>query len=110
MSNLSFQRIAKPPGNAYRNLTWIKEREDPNNFPLKFSLTKPSGFYFVDVGVIAFREVDGKMYAQVEHFFPNEKPVEIVQNEETFIQLTVKWPDIPLGELGSYGIVYPSRK
>ena len=96
-----------PPPSAYRDEFSVREAEDPSDKPLRFSIRKPAGFYHIDVGVIAYREVDGKMFAQVEHFFPLERPCEVSAGEEKTVVLQVRWPDVPLEELHHHGTIYP---
>ncbi len=49
-------------------------------------------------GVIAYIERDGKMYAQVERFFPMASPIRIEAGATRRIHLTVDWPDIPFDD------------
>ena len=96
-----------PPPPAYRNEISVREAHDPIHKPLRFSVKKTAGFYHIDVGVIAYREANGRMYAQVEHFFPFERPCEITAGQTRAVQLRVRWPAIPLEELGVYGTIHP---
>ena len=96
-----------PPPSAYQNEISVREADDPIDKPLRFSVKKTAGFYHIDVGVIAYREANGTMYAQVEHFFPLERPCEIAAGQMRTVQLRVRWPAIPLEELGVYGTIYP---
>jgi hypothetical protein len=99
-----------PPPTAYHNEVSIREAEDPSDKPLRFSVSKAAGFYHIDVGVIAYREVNGRMFAQVEHFFPLEHPCEIQAGEERMVVLRVRWPNVPLEELHHYGTVFPETR
>jgi hypothetical protein len=64
----------------------------------------------LDVGVIAYIERDGKIYAQVEWFFPMAGPIRIEAGATRRAHSTVDWPDIPFDELGVYGTIYPQDK
>ena len=96
-----------PPAHAYSDEVSLKEAEEVMDGALTFVLSRPSGFYFLDVGVIAYFEKADKFYAQVEHFFPLERAIEVKRNVESVFKLTPKWPDIPLDELESYGTMKP---
>jgi hypothetical protein len=100
----------EPPAENYTDVVCIKDAEDTEDKPLQFQLRRPSGFYYLGVSVIAFIERDGKMYAQVERFFPMASPIRIEAGATQKIHLTVDWPDIPFDELGYYGTIYPQDK
>jgi len=87
----------------------VKEAEEPDDKQLRFSFQRPTSHYYLGVSVIAFLERDGKMFAQVERFFPMTRPCEIRAGGEQQIQLAVSWPDIPFDELHTYGTVHPQR-
>ena len=97
----------KPPGNADCDTVSLKETKDPFDKPLMFDLCRRSGFFYLDVGVIAYIENGGKLIAQVEHFVPFDQPTEFVRNQDNSIAIRVNWPDIPLDELGFYGTIKP---
>jgi hypothetical protein len=88
----------------------VKEREAQGVWPLRFVLCRRAGFYYVGLSVIAFRTDGGKSYAQVERFFPMSSPCRLESRSDQRVVLNVRWPDIPLSELGSYGTVYPSGR
>jgi hypothetical protein len=96
-----------PPGSAYTDEISIREDQDPADKPLVFAVERPVGYYYLDVGVIAYREVHGKLYAHVEHFFPHPTPCEVVADGECVVQLSVHWPSTPIEELPRYGTMYP---
>ena len=98
------------PPSAYHDEFSVREAEDPSDKPLRFRVRKAAGFYHIDVGVIAYREVNGRMFAQVEHFFPLERPCEINAGKEKTVVLQVRWPDVPLAELHHYGTMSPQSK
>ena len=85
----------------------VKEEFDNRGLPLDFDAECSVGNYFIDVGVIDYREEEGKIYAQVEHFVPTQTPVIIEKNHRCDLAIEVTWPDIPLSDLGSYGIIKP---
>lgn len=99
-----------PPGDAYTDEIGIKEAEEPKDSKLTFEVRRPRGYYHVDVGVIAFIEREGKIYAQVEHFFPLSKPCHIRSGSVENVKLNVTWPAIPFEDLGYYGSIHPRKK
>ena len=99
-----------PPTNQYTDYETVKEADEPDDKPLRFRVQRPVGYYYLEVGVIAYLERDGKMYAQVERFFPMTRPCQIQQASDQRVELTVAWPDIPFEELHSYGTVYPTNR
>ena len=58
-----------PPVDRWTDTGSVKEVEEPDNKPLRFSFQRAAGHYYLGVGVIAFLERSGKMFAQVERFF-----------------------------------------
>src|ERR1051326_556769 len=98
-----------PPADRYVDDESVKEAYEPDNKPLRFRAQRPVGFYYLAVGVIAYLERDGKMFAQVERFFPMSRPCQIQSGVEQQVDLAVTWPDIPFHELPSYGTVYPNK-
>lgn len=98
-----------PPPERWTDDASVKEADEPDDKPLHFSFQRAAGFYFLGVGVIAYLERDGRMFAQVERFFPMTRPCEIRADSEQQIELAVSWPDIPFEELQTYGTVHPQR-
>jgi hypothetical protein len=98
-----------PPTDRWTDTGSVKEAEEPDDKPLRFSFQRTTGHYYLGVGVIAFLAREGKMFAQVERFFPMTRPCEILAGSEQQIQLVVSWPDIPFDELHTYGTVQPQR-
>lgn len=98
-----------PPPERWTDDSSVKEAEEPDDKPLHFSFERVAGFYYLGVSVIAYLERDGKMFAQVEQFFPMSRPCEIRAGSEQQVQLPVAWPDIPFDELHTYGTVHPQR-
>jgi len=98
-----------PPADKWTDAASVKEAEEPDDKPLRFSFQRTTGHYYLGVGVIAFLERDGKMFAQVERFFPMTRPCEIQAGVEQQVQLTAAWPDIPFDELHTYGTVHPTK-
>jgi hypothetical protein len=97
----------EPPGSAYTCEISVREAEQALDKPLTFSVDWPVGYYHLDVGVIAYREVEGKMYAHVEHFFPLPRPCQVVAGKECSVHLSVRWPSTPIDQLPRYGTVNP---
>lgn len=98
-----------PPTDRWTDTASVKEAEEPDNKPLRFCFERASGNYYLGVSVIAFLERGGKMFAQVERFFPMTRPCQIKAGVEQQVQLAVAWPDIPFDELPSYGTVHPTK-
>jgi hypothetical protein len=98
-----------PPTDTWTDTTSVKEAEEPDDKPLRFRCERLAGYYFLGVSVIAFLERDGKMFAQVERFFPMSQPCEIRPGGERHVQLPVSWPVTPFDELHTYGTVHPTR-
>jgi hypothetical protein len=101
--------VGDPPADRWTDTGSVKEAEEPDDKRLRFSFQRSAGHYYLGVGVIAFLEREGKMFAQVERFFPMTRPCEIRPGREQQIQLAVSWPDIPFDELHSYGTIQPKR-
>jgi len=99
-----------PPANKWTDTASVKEAEEADDKPLGFCFQRSSGFYYLGVGVIAFLERDGKMFAQVERFFPMARPCQIQPGVEQRIELAVAWPDIPFDQLHTYGTVHPRKR
>lgn len=99
-----------PPTDKWTDTASVKEAEEPDDKPLRFRCERAAGYYYLGVGVIAFLERDGKMFAQVERFFPMNRPCEIQAGGEQQIQLPVSWPDISFDELHTYGTVHPTKR
>ena len=99
----------EPPSEEHKDTISIKEAEDHTDGSLTFSFERPVGFYYLDIGVIAYLKRGEKMLAQVEHFMPMEKPIEIKSSRCEEKNLIAKWPDIPLEQLGYYGKVSPNK-
>lgn len=100
---------AAPPTDKWTDTEPVKEAEESDDKPLHFSFQRAVGHYYLGVSVIAFLERNGKMFAQVERFFPMSRPCEIQTGREQQVQLAVSWPDIPFEELHSYGTVHPKQ-
>ncbi len=98
-----------PPANRMTDTASVKEAEEPDDNHLRFSFQCTAGHYYLGVGVIVYFERDGKMFAQVERFFPMTAPCEVRGGGEQQIQLAVSWPDIPFDELHTYGTAHPQR-
>ncbi len=99
-----------PPTGKWMDTASVKEAEEPDDKPLRFSFQRTRGHYYLGVGVIAFIARDGKMFAQVERFFPMTQPCEIRAEIEQRIQLTAMWPDMSFDELQTYGTIHPTTR
>jgi hypothetical protein len=99
-----------PPVDKYVDDESVKEESEPDDKPLRFRFQRTAGFYYLAVGVIAYLERNGKMFAQVERFFPMTRPCQIQSGLEQQVKLVVSWPEIPFDKLNTYGTVHPSKK
>jgi hypothetical protein len=77
------------------------------NLPL--AVERPAGFYYLQVRAILFRTQAGKVFAQAEQFFFARRPLPLTEEPLGNVTLPVEWPQIPLDELGSYGVVEPRK-
>lgn len=78
-------------------------------YDLPFVVERPAGFYYLQVRAILFRTQAGKVFAQAEQFFFARRPLPLTEEPLGQITLPVQWPQIPLDELGTYGVVKPRR-
>lgn len=76
-------------------------------YDLPFAAERPAGFYYLQVRAILFRTQAGKVFAQAEQFFFTRRPLALTEQPLGRVTLPVEWPQIPLEELGSYGVVEP---
>jgi hypothetical protein len=76
-------------------------------YDLPFVVERPAGFYYLQVRVILFRTQAGKVFAQAEQFFFARRPLPLIGEGLGHITLPVPWPQIPLEELGPYGVIEP---
>jgi hypothetical protein len=104
-----------PPGEAVINSHEVCKQVDLNaqisrcDYDLPFVLERPVGFYYLQVRAILFRGQAGKVFAQAEQFFFARRPLQLTNEPIGRITLPVQWPQIPLEDLGSYGVVEPKR-
>ena len=98
-----------PPVDKYIDTESVKEAEEHDDKPLRFCVERTVGFYYLAVSDIAYLERSGKMFAQVERFFPMTRPCQIQAGVEQRVELVVVWPDIPFDELHTYGTVHPTK-
>ena len=94
---------------SWPDVASIRESSDPKDKPLSFCLERPPGFYYLAISAILYMRRDGKMFAQVERFFPMTQPCEIKAGATQEIRLEARWPDIPLEDLNSYGVFRPGQ-
>lgn len=86
------------------------EQEDTTGtLEANFRLRRPAGWYYLQLNVILYRKVNGKMYAQVERFPFRKRPVEIPAEGQA-ITLPVSWPKTPIADLEQYGTIKPGGK
>jgi hypothetical protein len=102
-----------PPGEAVYDSHEVAKQVDLHTesshsaYDLPFVVERPAGFYYLQVRVILFRAQAGKVFAQAEQFFFARQPLPLTDEPMGSITLPLQWPQIPLEELGTYGIVKP---
>ena len=74
---------------------------------IPFSISHPSGHYYIQLRTLLYRKQDGKVFAQAEQFFFGRRPMALLDDIPS-VTLPVEWPSIPLDELGHYGTVEPN--
>ncbi len=82
-----------------------RERTEHQNV-IPYTFTKKPGYYYVQIRAILFRKNSNNVFAQTEQFFFEKRPLEITDHI-TNLELPVRWPSIPLEQLGSYGVIQP---
>jgi hypothetical protein len=87
----------------------IRDAGNPLDSPLSFCAEREPGFYHLQVTYIAFLNCEGERVAQLERFFPNQRPTRIDGRKETVVELKFWWPDIPVEELGLCGTFRPGQ-
>jgi hypothetical protein len=97
------------PAGEWTDNQSVKESQEPDDKPLRFRFERPAGFYYLAISAIVYMRRNGKMFAQVERFFPMTQPCSITAGTVPEIRLEAVWPDIPLEELGSYGVFRPGQ-
>ena len=102
-----------PPGEAVTDSHEVFKHVDLNAessrsaYDLPFAVERPAGFYYLQVRAILFRTQAGKVFAQAEQFFFARRPLPLTDEPLGQVALPVQWPQIPLEELGTYGVVEP---
>jgi hypothetical protein len=76
-------------------------------YDLPFAAERPAGSYFLQVRAIVYRTQAGKFFAQAEQFFFGRRPLQLTEEPLGHVTLPVQWPQIPLEELGTFGVVKP---
>ena len=100
-----------PPTEAVTDWEKVIEQADLNTevdqpaYDLPFTVERPAGFYYLQVRVILFRAQAGKMFAQAEQFFFARRPLPLPDQPHGRVTLPVQWPQIPLEELGTDGVI-----
>lgn len=104
-----------PPAEAVTDEHQVFKQVDLNaessqpEYNLSFAVERAAGFYYLQVRAILFRTQAGKVFAQAEQFFFARRPLPLTEEPLGHVTLPVEWPQIPLEELGSYGVVEPRR-
>lgn len=71
-----------------------------------FRLSRPVGWYYLQLNVILYRKENETTYAHVERFPFLKRPVEIPSGGQNIV-LPVSWPATPIDELELYGTMKP---
>jgi hypothetical protein len=100
---------ADPPVDEWRDTVSVKEAEESDDKPLWFTAQRPLGHYYLGVSVIAYMERGGRLFAQVERFFPMKRPCHVQARVEANVALGATWPDVPFESLSHYGTMYPKK-
>ncbi len=104
-----------PPAEAVTDSHEIFKQVDLNSessqpgYELPFVVERPAGFYYLQVRAILFRTRAGKTFAQAEQFFFARRPLPLTEQPLRGVTLPVEWPQMPLDELGAYGVVEPRK-
>jgi hypothetical protein len=102
-----------PPAEAVTDSHEVFKQVDLNAvssrtaYDLPFAVERPEGFYYLQVRAILFRTEAGKVFAQAEQFFFARRPLPLTGEPLGHVTLPVRWPQIALEELGTYGVVQP---
>lgn len=104
-----------PPGEAVTDSHEVAKQVDLHTessqpgYDMPFVVERPAGFYYLQVRVILFRTQADKVFAQAEQFFFAKRPLSLTKEPLGHVTLPVQWPQIPLDELGTYGVVEPRK-
>jgi hypothetical protein len=104
-----------PPAEAVTDGQEIAKQVDlhtessQSGYDLPFAVERPAGYYYLQVRAILFRTKASKVFAQAEQFFFARRPLPLTEEPLGRITLPIQWPQIPLEELGTYGVVEPQR-
>jgi hypothetical protein len=102
-----------PPAEAVTDRHEVAKQVDLNTespesgYDLPFAVERPAGYYYLQVRAILFRTQAGKVFAKAEQFFFARRPLPLTDEPIGRITLPVQWPQIPLEELGTYGVAEP---
>jgi hypothetical protein len=102
-----------PPAEAVTDSHEVAKQVDlhtessQSSYEFPFVVERPTGFYYLQVRAILFRTQAGKVFAQAEQFFFAQRPLPLTEEPLGHVTLPVQWPQIPLQELGNYGVVKP---
>ena len=102
-----------PPAEAVTDSHEVFKQVDLNTesartaYDLPFAVERPAGFYYLQVRAILFRTQADKVFAQAEQFFFTRRPLPLTEEPLGPVTLPVQWPQLPLEELGAYGVVQP---
>jgi hypothetical protein len=76
----------------------------------QFEAARATGYYYVQLRVVLYRQHRGKMYAQAEQFFFRRRPVHVPAEGLAGITFPVAWPPERIEDLHHYGTVHPKRR
>jgi hypothetical protein len=104
-----------PPAEAATDCYEVAKQVDlhtessQSGYDLTFAVERSAGYCYLQVRAILFRTQAGKLFAQAEQFFFARRALSLTEDPIGRIKLPVQWPQIPLEELGIYGVVKPRR-
>ena len=104
-----------PPADAYdQSVEVCSESPSETDFcephrSWHFAAETATGYYYVQLRVVLYREQDGRMFAQCEQFFFRRRPLHVPEDGVSDVAFPVTWPELALEDLHQYGIVSPRR-
>lgn len=104
-----------PPAEAVTDSHEVAKQVDlhtessQSGYDLPFAVELPAGYYYLQVRAILFRTQAGKVFAQAEQFFFARRPLPLPEEPLGHLTLPVQWPQTPLEELHTHGVVKPRR-
>jgi hypothetical protein len=97
-----------PPPEKYVDVIKLRENDKaPITGPLEFSVERPAGYYYLGIRLIPLYERDGRMVAEVQTFFPLQKPFVLPSANDAKLLIRISWRPIPKENLVDLAVVEP---